>query len=469
MDNEASHDERLRSHVHPPDWPAPVPAERYDLVVLGGGTAGLVAAMGSVGLGARVALVEKHLLGGDCLNFGCVPSKSLIASAHAGVDFDSAMERMRKQRADIAPHDSAARLRDAGVDVFLGEGRFTGSDTISVGDLELRFKRCCIATGARARIPPIEGLDDVRWVDNVGLFDLDALPERLLVVGGGPIGCEMAQTFRRFGSAVTLVEHGPRLMPNEDEDTSRLIESVFASEGIHVETNVSVERFQAPNIAQLSEGDSSSFDVCLLSTGRTPNTDLDLDRAGVRTTENGSIEVDSTLRTANARVYASGDCSSRFHFTHAADAMSRIVIRNAFFAPLGIGRSHLEDLVIPWATYTIPEVAGVGVREGTLIEAHFADNDRSILEGEPHGWARVWVGDDGRIHGASVVGRHAGEVLAPITLAMTSGAGMKGLAESIAPYPNRGDIVKRLGDSWSRTRLTPTTSKLLAALIRWTT
>lgn len=459
------YDRRLLERVRPPDWPTPRPLDRYDLVVLGGGAAGLVAAHGAAGLGASVALVEAHLLGGDCLNFGCVPSKALIAGAHQGLGFAEAMERMRRLRADIAVHDSAKRLKEGGIDVFLGQARFASADTVEVDGLRLRFKRCCIATGARARVFPIPGLAEVPWVDNVGFFGLEDLPARLLVIGGGPIGCELAQAARLYGSEVTLVEAAGRILGKEEEQGSLLMRQVFTEQGITVLEGVKVQAFSEGSAARLSDGTEVAFDLCLMATGRQPNTDLDVERAGVALKE-GRISVDPTLQTDNPRIFASGDCCTTVHFTHAADAMSRIVIQNAFFSPLGLGRKRFDVSLIPWVTYTRPELAGIGRREGTLLEAHFDANDRSILEGETQGWARVWVDGD-RINGASIVGRHAGELLAPITQAMTMGTGMKALANTVTPYPTRSDVLRRLGGAWSRTRLTPTAASVLRTLIRW--
>ncbi|MCO4744199.1 MAG: mercuric reductase [Proteobacteria bacterium] len=490
------HNQNMADLVHPSDWSPPaVSGDSYNLVVVGGGTAGLIAALGTAGLGGRVALIEKHFLGGDCLVTGCVPSKGLLSAAHVAhqvrqagdygvridgdvtVDFGAVMERMRKIRADIAHHDAAQKLKDAGVDVFFGAGTFTGPDTLEVNGTSLRFAKAVIATGARALRPAIPGIDDVGVIDNEGVFELTELPERMVVVGAGPIGCELGQAFRRFGSEVTLVDMAPRILNHDDADAAAIVANQLESEGITLATSAKVLRFETDGADKIvvferhGREERLAADTVLLAIGRAPNVDgIGLEAAEVAFTRKG-IEVNDGLQTSNPRIYASGDVASKFKFTHAADALSRIAVQNALF----FGRKKASDLVIPWSTFTDPELSHVGIgqteaaKRGDLsvFEVGFDHNDRSLLEGEATGFARVYADKKGRILGATVVGRHAGEVIAPLTLAMTNGVTLGQIASTIHAYPTRMDIVKRLGDSYNRTRLTPFVATLLKTLLAW--
>lgn len=483
---DSAHDQRLEALTHPHDWVPPTPADRYDLVVVGGGPAGLVAALGAAGLGARVALVEKHLLGGDCLVTGCVPSKAVLRVAHAAgavaearslgleaslgpVDFAATMERMRAIRAGIAPHDSAERLAKEGVDVFLGAARFTGTDRLAVGDHTLVFRRCCIATGAHAACPPIPGLDTIDALTNDTLFDLTERPARLLVVGAGVIGCEMAQAFARLGSAVTVVDPASRVLFREDPDASAVVQRALVADGVTVRLGLAVERF-APGpdgaVATLSDGTEVVADRVLLAVGRTPNLDLDLAVAGVQSTPRG-IEVDARLRTHNPRIYAAGDVIGQAQLTHAADHQARIVIGNALF----FGRRTVDDLVIPRVTYTHPELASVGTcdpgkaaSEGlTAYTVALSETDRGRTDGDEDGFLKLWADGRGRIHGATVVGPHAGELLAPVTLAMTHGLGLPAIASTIHAYPTRSELLFKAASAYQRQRVKP----WMRGVVRW--
>ncbi|MEO1698294.1 MAG: mercuric reductase [Planctomycetota bacterium] len=487
--------QELAGKVHPTDWQNPAPEDRYDLVVLGGGTAGLVAAAGAAGIGARVALVEKHLLGGDCLVTGCVPSKALIRAAraahdarsagrfgvHAGevtVDFAALMDRMRSERASIARHDSAARFRDLGVDVFLGAGRFTGPEAVEVDGRTLRFKRAVIATGARAATPPIPGADDPRVLTNHTLFSLTELPERFVVVGGGPIGTEMAQSFARFGSKVTLVEAGPRILAGDDPDASEVVTAALERDGVEVLVGAKVQSFEdtggALEVRVEHGGESRSIpaDRVLLAVGRAPNVDgLGLEAADVRFDPRKGVEVDDTLRTSNKRVYASGDVASKWKFTHAADFLSRTVLRNAFFP----GSSKASDLVVPWATYTDPEVAHVGhtaasAREAGLdhgvVRVDLSDNDRAVLDGATEGFVKIVHDRKGRVLGGTVVAEHAGETIGELVTAVRERTKLGDLASVIHPYPTVADAIRRSGDVFRKESLSPRTAKLLGKWMR---
>lgn len=493
------HNRFLVDNAHPTDWVNPQPAPRYNLVVIGGGTAGLISAAGAAGLGARVALVERHLLGGDCLNVGCVPSKALIraARAAAGVrdasmfgidvradaraDFPFVMERMRRLRASISPNDSAARYRSLGVDVFFGQARFASRDTIQVGKQTLRFKKAVIATGARASKPSIRGIDEVSYLTNETVFSLTELPSRLAVIGAGPIGCELAQAFARFGSQVYLVEAMHGILPHEDPDAAELVRQSMLRDGVQLlccgqELGVrSSHDGRQKHLTVDSHGQhyDIAVDQILVGVGRTPNTDgLDLERAGVAYDQRG-VTVDDRLRTSNPRVFAAGDVCSRYKFTHAADAMARLVLQNALF----FGRARLSALTIPWCTYTDPEVAHVGLypheaeAQGiatVTLEQPLQHVDRAILDGEDHGFVRVLVkqGTD-QILGATIVASHAGDMISELTLAMVGRLGLSTIARTIHPYPTQHEAVKRVADAYNRTRLTPRLKSILQRWFAW--
>lgn len=493
------HNRRLESHVHPVDWQNPTPAGRYNLVVIGAGTAGLVTAAGAAGLGARVALVERELMGGDCLTVGCVPSKGLISAARAAaavrsageygvagppevrVDFPAVMERMRRLRADISPADSARRFRDLGVDVFLGPGEFTSSNEVRVGDATLQFKKAVICTGARAQAPPIAGLNDISYLTNESLFSLTELPSRLGIVGAGPIGCEMAQTFARFGSEVLLVEAAHGVLPKEDPDASAVVQRALERDGVRLlccgrntQLQAAAEGKIRLMLASHEQSYDETVDQLLVAVGRAPNVQgMGLEAVGVEYDEKRGVTVDDRLRTTNSNIFAAGDVCSKYQFTHAADFMARIVIQNALF----FGRAKASSLTIPWCTYTSPEVAHVGLTpsdaagQGVDIQTltqQFADVDRAILDGEPEGFVRAHLrqGSD-EIVGATIVAAHAGDMIGEISLAMTHGLGMKKIASAIHPYPTQAEAIRKLGDQFNRTRLTPWVKAAMEKWLAW--
>jgi len=480
-----SHNQTLMGHVSPTDWTNPTPDGRYNLVVVGAGTAGLVTAIVAAGLGAKVAMVEKHMLGGDCLNTGCVPSKALIAAAHAAanvrsapsfgvqgsgelppVDFGAVMERMRALRATIAVHDSAARFRDLGIDVFLGAGTFVGKDTLEVDGAKLEFKRAAIATGARAFVPPIPGLAESGFLTNETVFSLTELPPRLGVIGGGPIGCELAQAFARFGSEVHLVELADRILPREEADASQLVHDAMLKDGVsmHVGHKLTEVRGGESKALMLDGEDGAKevvVDAILVAIGRAPNVEgLGLEAAGVQFHRKG-VQVDDFLRTTNPRIYAAGDVAQKYQFTHTADFNARIVVRNALF----LGRQRLSSLNVPWATFTDPEVAHVGLTvadaeergvEMRTFTEQFSSVDRAILDGETEGYARVHIaGNSDRILGATIVGKGAGDLISEFSVAMAGGMGLGALASVIHPYPTRAEIIPKLANAYNRTRFTP--------------
>jgi pyruvate/2-oxoglutarate dehydrogenase complex dihydrolipoamide dehydrogenase (E3) component len=488
--------QKLVENVHPPDWINPKPAGRYNLVVIGAGTAGLVAAAGAAILGARVALIERHLTGGDCLNYGCVPSKALIRSARAArgvaeapefgieatppkIEFADVMRRVRRVRAEIAPNDSVQRFAALGVDVFLGHGHFTGKRSLEVEGQRLEFRKAIIATGARAAVPPIPGLADAGCLTNETVFSLTALPRRLIVIGGGPIGCELAQTFARLGSQVSLVSDIPHLLPKEDTDVAALLEQQFRREGIELILGAKVERAEKSAVGKIliidrgQAKDTIVGDEILLAVGRVPNVEgLNLEAAGVKYDDKG-VTVDDHLRTSNSNIFAAGDISSQYHFTHAAEALGRIALQNALF----FGRKQASNLVVPWCTYTDPEIAHVGLNEGSASKSRieiktftlpFADNDRAVVDADTAGFARVHVRrKDGRLLGATLVSRHAGESIGELVMAIQHKMKIGELAAIIHPYPTESEIVKRLGDASQRGRLKPWMKQALVKVFQW--
>lgn len=489
----------LESHVHPADYVNPKPADRYNLVVIGAGTAGLVTAAGAAGMGAKVALVERGLMGGDCLNVGCVPSKGIISAARAvasvrnagnfgirvpdgvEVDFGKAMERMRRLRSDISHHDSVKRFSNLGIDVFLGQGHFVSNSAIEVEGQRLNFKKAVIATGARASAPPIPGLDTIEYLTNESLFSLTELPKRLGVIGAGPIGCEMAQTFARLGSEVFLVEAMHGIMPREDQDGAAIIREQMAEDGVKLlccGKDLELSPAGGGGVRMTVTSHEQAYDITvdqlLVAVGRAPNVEgLDLEKAGVDSNKKGVV-VDDRYRTTNARIFAAGDICSPFQFTHAADFMARTVIRNALF----MGRAKGSALVIPWCTYTSPELAHVGLtarqaeEKGIEIDTftqEMSGVDRAILEGETEGFVRVHVrkGSD-EIVGATVVANNAGDMIGSLSMAMTQKIGLGSVANVIHPYPTQGEAVRKVGDLYNRTRLTPLVKSLFEKWLSWT-
>jgi pyruvate/2-oxoglutarate dehydrogenase complex dihydrolipoamide dehydrogenase (E3) component len=556
MDADAAHDRLLRA-VHPSDWTNPEPHGRYDLLVIGGGTAGLVCAMGAAGLGARVALVERALLGGDCLNTGCVPSKALLRSARAAADarsasevgvhagavtaeFGAVMRRLRERRADLSPHDAAGRLRAAGVDVYFGAARFADASSITVDGRTLTFRRAAVATGGRPAVPPLVGLQTASYLTTETLFALTDQPPRLAIVGAGPVGCEMAQAFARLGTAVTLIDSAARVLSSEDGDAAAIVARRLAADGVTLRLGVSVDGVStgsdgirvrlnsgdglkavpyesdegrrrgnvgprvadvAPRVADVGSrvpdvgsrvpdvaagvGDGlqavpvpatpdADFVLCthlLIATGRVPNVEsLNLAAAGIAFDKDG-IVVDDHLRTTNRRVFAAGDVASRFKFTHAADALARIVIQNALF----FGRKRASTLVIPWCTYTDPELAHVGAHEedarraGRRVETitiPLTDVDRAVVDEEREGFVRIHH-ERGMLLGCTVVASRAGEMIGVATHALTHGGSLRNLGATIYPYPTLNNAFRAAGDAYNRGRLTPLVRRLIQRYLRF--
>jgi len=482
------HDRRLLDHVRPADHRNPSPAPMYDLVVIGGGTAGLVSAAGAAALGARVALVEKRRLGGDCLHTGCVPSKAMLRSARvvaesrlggtlgvqssARSDFAAVMTRMRARRADLAPADSARRLASLGVDVFFGSAAFAGARSIAVAAdeitatrKELRFKKAVIATGSHPAIPDIPGLADTPFLTNETVFDLIVQPRELAVIGAGPSGCELAQVFARLGTQVTLIESGSRALPRDDRDAAEIVSAQLGRDGVEVllDAQVRAVRWKDAGFALALEGREVKADALLVAAGRLPRVaDLALDAAGVSSTSSG-VTVSDRLRTTNPRVYAAGDVCSSYRFTHAADAMARIAVRNALFP----GRARVSALTIPWCTFTSPEVGRIGeagdeaVSRGVeTVTIPLPTVDRAVVDEATDGFVRLYH-RRGRIVGATVVAPVAGELVGAIALAMSRGITLADMSSTVFPYPTYSLALRQAGDAYRRASLTPGVRRLL--------
>jgi pyruvate/2-oxoglutarate dehydrogenase complex dihydrolipoamide dehydrogenase (E3) component len=474
----------------------------YNVVVIGAGTAGLVTAAGTAGLGGRVALIERNLMGGDCLNFGCVPSKALISSARLiqqiresekwGLEqqspqfvFERVFERMRARRAKIAPHDSQERFESLGVDVFRGEARFVSAHEVQVNGQRLRAKNFVIATGSHAAIPKIEGIDSVPYFTNETIFDgLKKKTESMIVLGGGPIGCELAQAFCRLGTQVTIIQRGDQLLPREDRDVAEFLERRLINEGVRIIMNVDARAVAISDRGKVAleflDRPSSGLaertffaHALLVAAGRAPNLrSLDLKSAGVDLSERG-VRVSDYLQTSQQHIYAVGDVVGPFLFTHMADAQARVVVRNILM-PFQFLRQKMDYSVVPWCTYTDPEVARVGLSEKEaqrkninydLFIVPLEDVDRAVVESEEAGFAKILAqkGSD-KILGATIVAPHAGDLLHEFVLAMKAGIGLATIASTTHAYPTFAELARKAGDKYNRTRLTPTAKKIFTLL-----
>ncbi|WP_338405725.1 mercuric reductase [Candidatus Synechococcus calcipolaris] len=487
----------LLEQVHPPNWLNPTPRNPYDLVVIGAGTAGLVTALGTAGLklGLKIALIEKQLLGGDCLNWGCVPSKCLIEAARRvalvrnaqefgievdlkSIDFAAIMARMRRVRSQISHHDSVHRCQELGIDVFFGVAQFTNSTTLEVDGTALKFRRAVIATGAKPTVPAIPGLGEVGYLTNETIFSLTTLPPRLGIIGGGPIGCELGQAFQQFGSQVTIFQRGAHLLSREDPDVAAILQHRLQNEGVNLALGAQLESValtptgKSIHYRQGDQVHSLEVDQILVAVGRSPNVgSLNLAAAGIELTEQGHLEVNDYLQTRQAHIYAAGDVCLDHKFTHSADAAARIVIKNALFSPFGLGRSQLSRLIIPQVTYTQPELARVGLTlekaqtqglRPAVIEIPFSEVDRAIAAGEAEGMIRVIYDPRGdRILGAVIVGYQAGEMISQVTQTMVHQKGLKSLTQVIYPYPTRTEVIKKVADTYYQNSLLNSVSQYL--------
>jgi pyruvate/2-oxoglutarate dehydrogenase complex dihydrolipoamide dehydrogenase (E3) component len=468
----------------------------YNVVVVGAGTAGLVTAAGTAGLGGRVALIERNLMGGDCLNFGCVPSKALISSARLiqqiresekwGLDrqvpqfaFEKVFVRMRARRAKIAPHDSQERFESLGVDVFRSAARFVSPREIEVNGQKLRAKNLVIATGSRAAIPKIEGINSVPYFTNETIFDeLKEKPESMIVLGGGPIGCELGQALNRLGVEVTIVQSSAQLLPREDVDVAEFIQKRFKGEGIAFRLDAAARRLSMRDgrvALEFADAKSITADAMLIAAGRTPNLRaLNLEAAGVDYDKHG-VKVNAYLQSSQPHIYAAGDITNRLKFTHTADFTARIVVRNILM-PLQLLRQKVDWSVVPWCTYTDPEVAHVGLSEREakqenteydLFVVPLEDVDRAVVESEEAGFAKILTGKGSdKILGATIVGPHAGDLLHEFVLAMTAKIGLGKIASTIHAYPTLAELARKAGDKYNKTRLTPRAKKIFTWLYK---
>jgi pyruvate/2-oxoglutarate dehydrogenase complex dihydrolipoamide dehydrogenase (E3) component len=474
----------------------------YNVIVIGAGTAGLVTAAGTAGLGGRVALIERNLMGGDCLNFGCVPSKALISSARLihqnresekwGLDrqepqfvFERVFERMRARRAKIAPNDSQERFESLGVDVFRGEAQFVSPYEVEVNGQKLRAKNFVIATGSRAAVPKIEGIDEVPYFTNETIFDeLKEKPESMIVLGGGPIGCELAQTFQRLGVPVTIIQRGDQLLPREDRDVAEFLERRLINEDVRI-----IKNADARSVATSATGkvalefldrhsgriaERTFFaDALLVAIGRMPNLrSLDLKSVGVDVNERG-VRFNDYLQTSQRHIYAVGDVIGPFLFTHMADAQARVVVRN-ILVPFQFLRQRMDYSVVPWCTYVDPEIAHVGLGEKDarqknieydLFVVSLEDVDRAVVESEEAGFAKILTakGSD-TILGATIVAPHAGDLIHEFVLATKAGIGLGTIASTIHAYPTFAELARKAGDKYNKTRLTPRAKKIFTWL-----
>jgi len=471
----------------------------YNVVVIGAGTAGLVTAAATAALGGRVALVERGRMGGDCLNTGCVPSKALISSARLVAqirrapewgldaleprfDFARVLESMRERRARIAPHDSQERFESLGVDVFRAEGRFVSPGEVEAGGVRLRGRHFVIATGSRAALPPIEGLAEAAPYTNETIFDeMKERPDRLLVLGGGPIGCELGQAFGRLGVQVTIVELASRILEKEDEDAALAVRRRLEAEGVRVRVETRahrVTREEGRVRVEVQAGDGPretlEADALLVATGRVPNTEgLGLEAAGVAHDRSG-IRVDARLRTSRPHIYAAGDVAGGYQFTHVADDHARTIVRNIL---VPWPKTKVDQSVLPWCTFTSPEVARVGLsegearRKGTAYDVWvqpMSEVDRAVLEREEEGFVKVLTAKGGdRILGVTVVGERAGDLVHELVVAMKRGVGLRAVAGTIHAYPTFAEAMRKAADRQQKARLTPLALKVFAWLYRY--
>jgi dihydrolipoamide dehydrogenase len=470
-----------------------------NVVVIGAGSAGLVSSIIAAGAKAKVILIEKHRMGGDCLNTGCVPSKAIIRSARIAdyikraaefgidgakgqVNFPKVMERIQSVVKAIEPHDSVERYTSLGVDCVAGEAMITSPWTVQVGERTITTRSIVLATGARPFVPPIPGLDQVDYLTSDSLWDLRELPKRLLVLGAGPIGCELAQSFARLGAEVTVVDQAPRIMPREDEDVAELVMERFTREGVRVLTGykaASFARDEQGGVLHVQGKDESlalSFDKVLIAIGRKANVEgFGLEALKMPLTARGTIEVNEYLQTVYPNIYACGDVAGPYQFTHMASYQAWFAVLNAMLG--GLKKFRINYKVVPWATFTDPEVARVGLSEQEAKEQGIEydltrygidDLDRAIADGEAHGFVKVLTapGSD-RILGATIVGYHAGELLTEFVLAMTHGLGLKKIAATTHIYPTLSEANRFTANAWRSARIPTNLLPWAERFFRW--
>lgn len=484
------YNQALVDHVHPHDWKNPeITSKPYTLVIIGAGTAGLVTAAIAATLGAKVALIEKHLMGGDCLNFGCVPSKSLLHGAKMGHSFEKTMENLRRQRASISRHDSAQRFQDLGADVFLGSAKFIKEGIIEITTddktQQLRYKKAVICTGARAAIPPIPGLDQVDALTNESIFSLTEKPDSLGIIGSGPIGIELAQAFARLGIEITVFDQSSTILPRENPKAAVIVQEALSNDGVNFCLGSALKKLEKKDggirIHYEINGQPSTqtFKKVLVAAGRAPNVkSLNLEAVGVNFDDRQGVVVDDFLQTTNTHIYAAGDICFPYKFTHTADVMAQIVIQNALFPhPLGLGKRSTNTLIIPWCTYTQPEIAHVGHYAAELNEKNIDFDsikinldavDRAILDESTQGFIEIHLAKNtDRILGATLVAENAGDIISSISLLMSNKLGLSAIGKTIFPYPTQAEILKKVVAHWQKSKFTARKKKLLTRLFRW--
>ena len=465
---------------------------KTDICIIGGGSGGLSVAAGAVQMGAKVVLIEGHKMGGDCLNYGCVPSKALIAAgkhAHAmtsgaafgvtpvvpQVDYSAAKDHVRSVIATIEPHDSVERFEGLGVRVIQDFGRFVSQTEVQAGDTIIQARRFVVATGSSPFVPPIPGLETVKHYTNEDIFDLNERPEHLIVIGGGPIGMEMAQAHVRLGSKVTVIE-GFKAMGKDDPEMAAIVLDNLRTEGIEIAEDAMASQIKGADgeiTVETKDGRSFTGTHLLMAVGRKANLDkLDLDKAGIA--HDRSIKVDASLRSSNRKVYAIGDVAGGLQFTHVAGYHAGVIIRSML---IGLPSKQRTDH-IPWATYTDPELAQVGLTEAQAVEKHgdaaqvvrfdFAGNDRAIAEGKTKGLIKVMI-VKGRPVGVSIAGPQAGELIQVWALAIANKLKMSAVAAMVAPYPTLGEVNKRAAGAYFTPKLfdSPMVKRVVGFVQRW--
>jgi len=463
-----------------------------DVCVIGAGSAGLVVAAGASQLGAKAVLIEQGRMGGDCLNYGCVPSKALLAAAKRAaaardlrafgieaapprVDFAAVMDHVHGVIAAIEPNDSQERFEGLGVRVLRTTGRLTGPDMVEAGDTRIKARRIVIATGSSPATPPIPGLESVPFLTNETVFENRVLPRHLIVIGGGPIGIEMAQAHRLLGADVTVLEAQPRIMPKDDPELVTLLAERLRADGVAIRTGVAIQRIERAGEAiavVLAAGEERIVGSHLLvAAGRRANLDtLDLEKAGIARGAKGELVLDRRLRTTNRRVYAVGDAAGGPQFTHVASYHAGIVLRNILFRL----PAKVDYRALPWVTYSEPELAQVGLTEAEAVARHggdltvlrwpFHENDRAQAERQTHGLVKALTRKNGRVLGASILGAHAGELIQPWGLAISQGLKVGALATLMAPYPTLAEASKRAAGSFFAPKLFGERTR---TLVRW--
>ncbi|SRR5665213_491773 len=470
--------------VRPDAWQNPAPRDVYDLAILGAGPAGIAAAESAARLGVSVVLIERNRIGGNSLNAGSVPSKSIIKTASvyasmreaeafgapmpsdASLDFGKVMERMRRIRTRVSEHHSVEKLLALGIDVFFGGARFENKDAILIGDTRLRFKKALVATGARPKPPAeIPGLDEAGYRTSATIFEMSALPKRLAVIGGGPLGCELAQAFCRLGSHVTIVQNDPKFLPREERDAAEILSRSMARDGVVIRLNTTVVGARSADGSKVLKTINNDIkcdieaDEILLSIGRVPNVEeLGLDIAGISVDQKQALKIDDYLRTTNSNVYAAGDVCMDLKFTNAAQASARIAVQNA----LAGGHERQSRLTIPWCTYCDPEIAHVGLHvwearlQSVPIKSYTVlmhDVDRAITEGLDAGFVKIHVAEGtDQILGATIVASRASELINEMSVIMNAGIGMNDLASVVHTYPAESGAIALAALAYVRNR-----------------